>query len=78
MRIDDLVHLLYRKLSENQCMYCQLVFRDGDILREHMRKKKHCKVAERNREFDQFFIVNYTGQIWRMADEIGESDNEKR
>lgn len=42
-----------------QCLYCEKTFRDKSTLRDHMRKKQHRRINPRNREYDQFYIINY-------------------
>lgn len=42
-----------------QCLYCERTFRDRSLLKDHMRKKQHRRINPRNREYDQFYVINY-------------------
>ncbi|XP_032519099.2 zinc finger protein 277 [Danaus plexippus] len=59
--IDDLVNLIANKLENLQCIFCEGVFKDRTILKEHMRKKGHKRINPVNKEYDKFFLVNYIG-----------------
>lgn len=59
--IDDLVDLIASKLEKLQCIYCEGLFKDRTILKEHMRKKGHKRINPANKEYDKFFLVNYVG-----------------
>ncbi|XP_036183181.1 zinc finger protein 277 isoform X2 [Myotis myotis] len=50
---------LQRKLDNLQCLYCERTFRDRNLLKDHMRKKQHRRINPRNREYDQFYVINY-------------------
>ncbi|CAK1555578.1 unnamed protein product [Leptosia nina] len=59
--VDDLVDFLASKLEGLQCIYCEGLFKDRTILKEHMRKKGHKRINPNNKSYDKFFIVNYIG-----------------
>jgi len=42
-----------------KCIYCELTFRDRDILKEHMRKKFHKRVSPQNTFYDRFYVSSY-------------------
>jgi hypothetical protein len=46
-----------------------------------MRKKKHFKIASKNRQYDRFYVINYLepGKNWESFENDNyESDDEKR
>ncbi|XP_045500614.1 zinc finger protein 277-like [Colias croceus] len=59
--IDDLVEFLALKLEKLQCIYCEGLFKDRTILKEHMRKKGHKRINPSNKDYDKYFLVNYVG-----------------
>ncbi|XP_023953473.2 zinc finger protein 277 [Bicyclus anynana] len=59
--IDDLIDLISSKLDKLQCIFCEGLFKDRTILKEHMRKKGHKRINPVNKEYDKFFLVNYIG-----------------
>ncbi|XP_026495750.2 zinc finger protein 277 [Vanessa tameamea] len=59
--VDDLVDLIASKLEKLQCIFCEGLFKDRTILKEHMRKKGHKRINPANKEYDKFFLVNYVG-----------------
>lgn len=59
--IDELVNLVSQKLDKLQCIYCEGLFKDRTILKEHMRKKGHKRINPDNKEYDKYFLVNYIG-----------------
>lgn len=59
--VDDLVDLIGSKLDKLQCIFCEGLFKDRTILKEHMRKKGHKRINPSNKEYDKFFLVNYIG-----------------
>ncbi|KAM7121138.1 zinc finger protein 277 isoform 2-T2 [Molossus nigricans] len=62
----EFLRTLQRKLDNLQCLYCEKTFRDKNTLRDHMRKKQHRRINPRNREYDQFYVINYLelGKSW--------------
>lgn len=65
--VAEFLKLLDTKLSTNVCLYCDKVFKDRNVLKEHMRKKLHKRVNPENREYDKFYLVNYleAGKTWK-------------
>lgn len=64
-----------------QCLYCEKIFTSAQVLRKHMRKKKHFKISARNRQYDRFYVINYLepGKNWEHFEKDNyESDEEKR
>uniref|UniRef100_F7DEP0 Zinc finger protein 277 n=1 Tax=Ornithorhynchus anatinus TaxID=9258 RepID=F7DEP0_ORNAN len=69
---DNIVHCreflatLQEKLDSLQCLYCEKTFRDKNTLKDHMRKKQHRRINAKNRDYDQFYIINYLelGKSW--------------
>lgn len=59
--IDSLIDLISSKLDSLQCIFCEGLFKDRTILKEHMRKKGHKRINPSNQEYDNFFLVNYIG-----------------
>ena len=42
-----------------QCLFCEKLFKDRTVLKDHMRKKQHKKINPKNKEYDRFYIINY-------------------
>lgn len=57
--IDRLVDKIEDKLNKLTCIYCEHVFKDRNVLKEHMRKKFHKRVNPKNKEYDSFYVINY-------------------
>lgn len=55
VRISHVFFWFFRLL----CLYCEKTFKDRFTLKEHMRKKLHKKLNPNNKEYDQFYLVNY-------------------
>ncbi|KJE90940.1 hypothetical protein CAOG_02165 [Capsaspora owczarzaki ATCC 30864] len=64
--IRDYLTVLQNKLDRLQCLYCEKVFKSRDVLKSHMRKKKHIRVHPQNKEYDRFYMINYLepGKGW--------------
>jgi hypothetical protein len=62
---DNIVYFdeFYEKLSARferlKCFYCEKIFYDTHVLKEHMRKKQHKCINSSNKEFDKYYIINY-------------------
>ncbi|ORE09300.1 hypothetical protein BCV72DRAFT_66514 [Rhizopus microsporus var. microsporus] len=80
--VTEFLDTLEAKLSNLQCLYCEKIFTSPAVLRKHMRKKKHFKVAAKNRQYDRFYVINYLepGKNWESFErEAYESeDDDKR
>ncbi|XP_077026382.1 zinc finger protein 277 isoform X2 [Tamandua tetradactyla] len=63
---NEFLRTLQKKLDSLQCLYCEKTFRDKNTLKDHMRKKQHRKINPKNREYDQFYVINYLefGKSW--------------
>ncbi|XP_004517507.1 zinc finger protein 277 [Ceratitis capitata] len=57
--IDELVEKIQHNLENLVCLYCEKIFKDRTILKEHMRKKGHKRINPNNRDYDRFFLSNY-------------------
>ncbi|KXS15975.1 hypothetical protein M427DRAFT_155024 [Gonapodya prolifera JEL478] len=60
LSVSDLVDTLSRMVQRGECPRCRRLFRDKGALRRHMRKKRHGSVDGRDKEWDRFFLSNYT------------------
>nr|CAD7202390.1 unnamed protein product [Timema douglasi] len=51
------------------CLFCEKLFRDRTVLKEHMRKKSHKRVNPDNKLYDKFYVVNYLemGKDWQQV-----------
>lgn len=65
---DEFLDDLQGKLDNLQCLYCERIFKDKTVLKEHMRKKQHKKINPKNRKYDKFYVINYLemGRSWEM------------
>ncbi|XP_026753602.2 zinc finger protein 277 [Galleria mellonella] len=59
--IDELINTIAQKLENLHCIFCEGLFKDRTILKEHMRKKGHKRINPDNKEYDRYFLVNYVG-----------------
>ncbi len=70
---DNIVYFdeFYQKLQDRfdrfQCLYCEKIFYNKQILKEHMRKKQHKCINPANKEFDKYYIINYLeySKVWQ-------------
>lgn len=76
--VDRFLEVLTDKLSLLRCIYCDKLFKNRMVLQQHMRKKKHFKVSEKNCEYDAFYAVNYLspGKTWKDLVEDDEEEDE--
>lgn len=58
--IDELIDALQFQLDSLKCLFCGKKFKDRTTLKEHMRKKGHKRISPNNKEYDRFYIKNYT------------------
>lgn len=63
--IDELIGLIEEKMNNLICIYCEKIFKDRAVLKEHMRKKAHKLINPENKAYDKFFLCNY-----RMKDNL--------
>lgn len=68
--VDRLINKIEEKLSSLQCIYCEKTFPDRNTLKEHMRKKIHKRINPHNKNYDEFYIINYLEeeQNWQMLE----------
>ncbi|KAI9478839.1 MAG: hypothetical protein EXX96DRAFT_595937 [Benjaminiella poitrasii] len=79
--VNEFLDTLEGKLSRLQCLYCEKTFTSPAVLRKHMRKKKHFKIASKNRQYDRFYVINYLepGKNWENFEkDTYESDDDKQ
>jgi hypothetical protein len=57
--IEELVEKIDETLTKLVCIFCNRVFPERNILKEHMRKKLHKRLNRNNTEYDKYFIINY-------------------
>lgn len=57
--IEELIEKIDKTLLDLKCIYCEKLFPDRNILKEHMRKKIHKRINPSNIEYDKYYIVNY-------------------
>jgi hypothetical protein len=50
----------YPHLPRLRCIYCEKLFKTRQILKEHMRKKRHIRIHPKNPRYDRFYILNYS------------------
>lgn len=84
--IDDLLNCIETRLESLHCLFCNKVFKNHTVLKEHMRKKQHKKINPKDTEFDKFYIINYLemGKNWHQVqnepddDELSDAENSDR
>nr|CAD7441685.1 unnamed protein product [Timema bartmani] len=56
-------------LASLLCLFCEKLFKDRTVLKEHMRKKIHKRINPDNKLYDKFYIVNYLemGKDWQQV-----------
>ncbi|KAG8185750.1 hypothetical protein JTE90_000733 [Oedothorax gibbosus] len=81
--INELLDHLEQMLKDLKCLYCEKVFRDQTILKEHMRKKQHKRINPQNKTYDRFYLINYLelGKTWKEVQEeeygVSQEEDEK-
>ncbi|ELU04760.1 hypothetical protein CAPTEDRAFT_91094 [Capitella teleta] len=62
----ELLDHLDEKLHSLQCLFCDKIFKDRSVLKEHMRKKQHKRINPKNTKYDKYYIINYLelGKNW--------------
>ena len=82
VNVREFLDLIESKMNNLQCLMCENIFKDRVALREHMRKKNHRKLNPQNKEYDKFYLINYTElnmnwiKIHQEADDVDEDDFE--
>ncbi|BES98453.1 Zinc finger protein [Nesidiocoris tenuis] len=76
---DKFISVIEEKLEQLQCIFCEKLFTDRNVLKEHMRKKGHKRVDPNNQFYDQFYIVNYyePERRWKEKPDKKERDEEE-
>ena len=66
VNVRELLDEIQGKLNNLQCLFCENIFRDRAILREHMRKKMHRRLNPENKDYDKYYMINYLelGKNW--------------
>jgi hypothetical protein len=64
--VNEYLDYLRDQLTRNECIYCEKVFADRNVLMDHMRKRNHREVNPKNRWLDRFYVINYleVGKRW--------------
>ncbi|KAI8579859.1 hypothetical protein K450DRAFT_240658 [Umbelopsis ramanniana AG] len=81
VNVNEFLDMLESKLANLQCLYCEKMFTAAVVLRKHMRKKKHFKIAPNNRLYDRFYVINFLepGKNWEnFENDRYESDEDRR
>ncbi|PNF33428.1 hypothetical protein B7P43_G03360 [Cryptotermes secundus] len=76
--IDDLLNCIETRLESLHCLFCNKLFKNQTVLKEHMRKKQHKKINPKDTEFDKFYIINYLemGKNWRQVKNEPDDDDD--
>lgn len=61
--IDELIDDVRDKLARLVCLFCAKTFKDRPTLKEHMRKKGHKRINPDDKQYDKFYMVNYTKDL---------------
>lgn len=70
--VDKLLDKIQNNIESLKCIYCERLFKDRNVLKEHMRKKFHKRINPSNKQYDQFYIKNYVepDNKWRRKQVI--------
>eukprot|EP01133_Synstelium_polycarpum_P001394 gene1394-1610_t len=74
--LNDLLDILGQKMADNQCLFCEKMFKSKEVLKAHMKKKKHTRLNPHNTIYDQFYLLNYMepGKNWEEIKKEDEDD----
>lgn len=61
--IDELIDDVRDKLARLVCLFCAKTFKDRPTLKEHMRKKGHKRINPDDKQYDKYYMVNYTREL---------------
>ncbi|KAK0181496.1 hypothetical protein PV327_003775 [Microctonus hyperodae] len=77
--VDKLLDKIQNNIESLKCIYCEKLFKDRDVLKEHMRKKFHKRINPGNKQYDQFYISNYLepNNTWRRRERNKIDDTEE-
>ncbi len=56
---DEFYEVLKTRFESLKCFYCEKIFYDKQVLKEHMRKKQHKCINPENKQFDKYYMINY-------------------
>ncbi|GMS80720.1 hypothetical protein PENTCL1PPCAC_2895 [Pristionchus entomophagus] len=70
--VTEYISHLKEKLDRHECIYCEKIFGDRNMLMDHMRKRNHREVNPRNHYYDKFYIINYLELGKRWLDVLAE------
>lgn len=73
--IDELIDLIEEKMSNLICIFCEKIFKDRSVMKEHMRKKAHKSINPDNKAYDRFYLCNYRMKDNPLKDQIGAKKN---
>eukprot|EP00696_Hemimastix_kukwesjijk_P009452 gnl/Hemi2/21958_TR7336_c0_g3_i1.p1 gnl/Hemi2/21958_TR7336_c0_g3~~gnl/Hemi2/21958_TR7336_c0_g3_i1.p1 ORF type:complete len:389 (+),score=150.75 gnl/Hemi2/21958_TR7336_c0_g3_i1:188-1354(+) len=79
VNVNEFLDKLQSKIDQLQCIYCEKTFRSYEILKLHMRKKKHFKINARNHDYDRFYLINFleAGKNWEaLQEELDDDDDD--
>ena len=76
VNVKEMLDKLENTMNELQCIFCERIIKNYNVLRAHMRKKKHYKLNPRNSQFDKFYLVNYLEQDKNWKDLEKEEDDD--
>lgn len=71
---DEFYQRLQDRFDRFQCLFCDKIFYNKQILKEHMRKKQHKCINPSNKEFDKYYIINYLEYKMQWHDIKSERD----
>lgn len=77
MFFDKFISIIEEKLDKLQCIFCEKLFTDRNVLKEHMRKKGHKRVDPNNEFYDQFYIINYCEPERRWKEKLNVKDKDE-
>ncbi|CAF0704556.1 unnamed protein product [Brachionus calyciflorus] len=77
---DEFYQMLSNRMDMFKCLFCEKIFYNKQILKEHMRKKQHKCINPNNKEFDKFYIINYLeySKYWQEIKQERDLDDYKR
>eukprot|EP00298_Acanthocystis_sp_HF-20_P029117 c7999_g1_i1.p1 GENE.c7999_g1_i1~~c7999_g1_i1.p1 ORF type:complete len:280 (+),score=104.22 c7999_g1_i1:27-866(+) len=77
INIESFLEFLREKLNRFECIYCKKTFPSWDVLKKHLRKKKHFRIPPNDTEFDKFYLINHVdGVHWKDLQNESDEDSE--
>ncbi|XP_020281904.1 zinc finger protein 277 [Pseudomyrmex gracilis] len=75
--VDELLDKIQNNIESLICIYCEKIFKDRTVLKEHMRKKFHKYINPDNKMYDKYYIINYLepGRTWKQKSCLEESSD---